>query len=218
MVNSFNLYSVVIDSVNIIYGVFVVAVTFLLNLKYFVLFFSNKKIIKIKSLNNVLNSDYVKGHTRTHLENELETEYFKLYSGLRIEKSVREELIKVLDSTNGELSFLNFKNALPNILYKEGKLDIKITLFDKIYYFFHLLGGLFLAFFGVFLVFTPAIITSTNLKSLLFYFLTGVFFMIAAGFMVKQTSSVYSAKLVRPYLLRYNYDKELQLKGESTVN
>ncbi|WP_027849262.1 hypothetical protein [Marinospirillum minutulum] len=194
-------------------GVGVVVMIILSNLSYFIFYIINIDNVRIKKLKEALEGGHVKGLTKCCFEDKLETEYFKDAFGVSLGKYGREELIKAHThaSTNEEVTFLSFIKALPHISYKKGKLVIEISLFNNFYYYFHLLGGILLAVFGIFLVLVPVITNSYDLNSLFFYLLIGMFFMLAAGFMVKQTSSVYSARLVRPYLLRYNHDKELKL-------
>jgi len=54
--------------------------------------------------------------------------------GIRLEKEIREALIQAHRSTTGELSFRHFKKSVPYISYTNGKLEVKISRFEKIFF------------------------------------------------------------------------------------
>lgn len=189
-----------LKNLNILPVLVIVAVALIFNYKKIVEFLEERKKAKIVKLSEALKCEHVSGLTRSHLEEELVTEQFKVITRISLEKEFREALIQAHNNTRGELNFIHFKRALPHTFYKESKLEVKISFYEEVSYWFNLTFGLVLAFSGLIIMWLPSQIKEINIIQLLSVLGMGVFFIATAFFMLSQTFSVISARKVSKVL------------------
>lgn len=185
-----------LKNLNILPVLVIVAVALVFNYKKIVEFLEERKKARLVKLSEALKCEYVSGLTRSHLEEELVTEQFKVITGISLEKEFREAVIQTHRNTRGELNFIHFKRALPHTFYKDSKLEVKISSFEKVSYWFNLIFGFVLAFLGLILMWLPSQSKEINIIQLLSVLGMGVFFIATALFMLSQTFSVISARKV----------------------
>jgi hypothetical protein len=175
-----------------------------------ILIFNHKKIfdlldeikkIRINKLKEALECDFLTGSTKSHLQEELINEYFRVSTGIRLEKQFREKLIKIHESTNGDLPFLIFKKALPHLNFKDGIITLNITIYDRVSYYFNLLFGVFFGLVGLIFVMFPSQFDVRDIYSILFIYGLGFTFMALFILMISQTKTLLSAKKIEKYLV-----------------
>lgn len=186
---------------NVLLASVIAIVVILFNFGKIIEFINDQKKSKIAKLGEALKSEYISGLTKTHLQEALATEHFKMATGVRLEKEVREALINTHQNTQGALRFVHFKRAIPHIVYQDKKLFVKITRPDLIGYWINIISGFSLIILGILLI---ALNTLTEEKTL-FNYGFGSFFILAAPPILFDTRSVISARMVA---------KELAKQGE----
>ena len=162
-------------------------------------FVESRKRIRIEKLKEAISNGSVKGATKVHLENELESEYFKLATGLYLEREFRESIISLHEKAKGEIKFVHFKRALPHLKYSSEvpNLVVKITLFEKMAYYFNIVGGSVMTLLGVTIVFIPTMSSETSFSVILYSVGMGVFLIAVSVFMLYQAFPMISARYVR---------------------
>lgn len=93
--------------------------------------FVERKRSRLKSLDVALQSEWVQGMERECLKKQAETEHFHAATGIRLEKAPRQELLRIYERSDGRLSFVHFKRALPFVHYKKGEFEIRLGWFDR---------------------------------------------------------------------------------------
>lgn len=124
---------------NYLLGIVIVVVAFIFNYKTIVDFWEERKKARISKLTDAVKCDFVSGLTESHLQEELATEHFKITTGIRLEKQFREAVIKAHQSTNGTVSFVHFKRAIPHFSYDgdSGNVTVCISKFELFIYWFN---------------------------------------------------------------------------------
>ena len=187
--------------------VLVFAIVF--NIKRIVDFLDSRKRSRIEKLTDALNSEYLKGGTRSLLERELESEYFKLATGIYLEREFREALIKIHHKAKGELSFQSFRRALPHLKFIKQKVNVVIDIGDKIGYWLNVLFGLFIMLFGLLLF----VITVTNSNLVLIKKFSGfgasVFFLFFGLVVFTQIIPMDAAKRIKKHIEMLNSDQTI---------
>jgi len=185
-----------LKNLNILPVLVIIVIALVFNYKKIVEFLDEREKARVVKLSEALKCQYVSGLTRSHLEEELVTEQFKVITGIRLEKEFREAVILAHRNARGEINFIHFKRALPHIVYKDAKLAVKISSFDKVSYLFNLIFGIFLVLIGLIFIWLPSQMKAINISQLLSTFGIGVFFIAMAFFMLSQTLPVISARKV----------------------
>ena len=173
------------------------AITLIFKAKSIVTFWDDRRRIKLSQLKEALDCECIKGDTRKFLESELESEYYRLATGVKLEKEVREALIQTHQKCNGELRFDHFRRALSSCEFENGKLRVEISLFTKITGWY---GAAVSLFSFISLLFVTLMFLSTFTKNFvesLQHFALGVPLAFISLMGVKQYLELYSAKLVK---------------------
>ncbi len=181
---------------NFLLVIVIVAVPLIFNFQKIVEFSEERKKARIVKLSEALNSPLITGLTKFHLEEELVTEQFKITTGIRLEKEIREAVIQAHINTKGELDFKHFKRALPHIFYKDLKLGVKISFFELASFWVNLIFGFILVLVGLLVMELPSQIKGISIAQGLGIFGMGALFIAIALFMISQTIPVVSARKV----------------------
>lgn len=189
-------------NLNILPVLVIVVVALVFNYKKIVEFLEERKKARVVKLSEALKCPYVSGLTRSHLEEELVTEQFKVITGISLEKEFREAVILAHRNARGEINFIHFKRALPHIVYKDSKLKVNISSFDKVNYRFNFIFGILLSLIGLILIWLPGQIKGINIIQLLSSLGAGMFFVAIAFFMLSQMLPIISARKVSQELDR----------------
>lgn len=118
------------------------------NWKQIIDYYGEHKKSKINAITEALKSEYVKGFTRTYLEEALESEHFRMSTGIKLEKEFREALLQVYKKAKGELTLKHIKRALPYLEYKNEQLHIKMKWATKFSFLALFLMSIFLFIYG----------------------------------------------------------------------
>lgn len=203
---------------NILLAAVIVAVALVFNYKKIVEFLEERKKARITKLTDALKCEFVTGLTKEHLQEELATEQFKITTGIGLEKQFREAVIQAHKSTNGELSFIHFKRALPHLFFEKNNLDVKVSTFEKVSYWFNLVFGFILGFLALILMILPSQINGVTLIQFFTLFALGCFFITVCLFMLTQTFPVISAKKIKKQLSNTAHNKSMQPTADASVD
>lgn len=187
---------------NYLLGIVIVVVAFIFNYKTIVDFWEERKKARISKLTDAVKCDFVSGLTESHLQEELATEHFKITTGIRLEKQFREAVIKAHQSTNGTVSFVHFKRAIPHFSYDgdSGNVTVCISKLELFIYWFNFIFGVGMALFGLLLTGISSQIPNISLIQVFSVIFIGVFFIFTSIFMLSQTLPVVSAKIIEKEL------------------
>jgi len=186
-----------VEEGNILVAVVIVVVAIIFNYKKIADYLEERKRAKILKISEALSCEHVDGLTKEHLKEELATEHFKIATGLRLEKEFREAIISLHKKTKGNLGFFNFKRALTHLEYKDSKLKVKLTWFDRVGFWFNLVFGCVLALLGLLTLIVPAQIDQVSIVQFFMFVGLGAFFFAIAVMMLVQTFPVRSAKFIQ---------------------
>ena len=125
-------------------GNFVVAFIFIAiyafkNPKEFIQTFNAVQFSKIGNLDLALKSKYLKGLSRTVIEDQLEQRYFYLSTGLNAEKLIRQKILEVYAYSEGRVNFRHFVRVNNRFSFKNSTLSIKWGRYECLSLWF--LGG-----------------------------------------------------------------------------
>lgn len=192
-----------VEKGNVWVALTIVAVALIFNLRTIFSFFEERQKARIIKLEAAIQCPQIVGSTKLHLENELATEHFKITTGMRLEKEMRESLINLHKKSHGEISFTHFKRGLPHIHYKNRKIVIKISFFEYALFVFNLLFGIALIFAGLFFMVLPTDKSITWVE-LFTQISLGFIFITTALFMLTQTFPITSANRVKRLIQKIN--------------
>jgi len=116
---------------NVLLVLIVLVVLFVLNVHKLYPLFVERKKSRLKSLNAALQSQGVQGMERECLKKQAETEHFHAATGIRLEKAPREELLRIYERSDGRVSFVHFRRAMPFVRYEKGEFEIRLGWFDR---------------------------------------------------------------------------------------
>lgn len=186
-----------VEEGNILVSVVIVVVAIIFNYKKIADYLEERKRARILKISEALGCEYVDGLTREHLKEELATEHFKIATGLRLEREFREAIISLHKKSKGNLGFFHFKRAITHLEYKDSKLKVKLTLFDRLGFWFNLIFGCILALLGLLTLIVPAQIDEISIVQFFMFVGLGAFFFVIAVMMLVQTFPVSSAKFIQ---------------------
>lgn len=95
---------------------------------------SKRRLLLIKEF---LGDKGVNGTTKDAVQEELNSQAFQYATGIRTNRDVREKIINIYKITNGRISYSDFRRAYRFLVNQNGKLSIRINLFDR---FLNILG------------------------------------------------------------------------------
>ncbi|MAR73477.1 MULTISPECIES: hypothetical protein [unclassified Halomonas] len=169
----------------------------LFNLKHILSFADIYKKRRIELLKEAVFVDSINGNLKVHFEDEIENEYFRLAHKVKMEKVVRDACIDWHVRLNRELSIAHFIRARSHLEIKNGELEVKISTFDMIGYWYNIIAGILLLLIGsLFLTMTNAI-QSQSIVGIVFVIGVSLFLIFFGLFLLSQTFSVVSAKRVQ---------------------
>ncbi|MFP1678259.1 hypothetical protein ACLD02_06140 [Alloalcanivorax sp. C16-2] len=116
---------------NVLLVIIVLVVLFFLNAHKLYPLFVERKKSRLKSLEAALQSEWVQGVERECLKKQAETEHFHAATGIRLEKAPREELLRIYERSDGRVSFVHLKRAMPFVHYEKGEFEIRLGWFDR---------------------------------------------------------------------------------------
>ncbi|MBB1274317.1 hypothetical protein [Psychromonas sp. SR45-3] len=206
MDNLINKIIELIDSGNYFLVILVVIGAIIFNSRAIVEFFDERKKARISKLYEALQCEYLSPLAKVHLQDELATEYFKISTGIRVEKQLRDALIEAHQNLNGELRFVHFKRALPHISFIDQKLSIKITKIDALGFLYNLLLGVILVISSILSVSVIGFIEIEKISTLIEYIGVMIFIGLVGFFMLREALPVISANHVRKALINFNRD------------
>ncbi|XOB91768.1 hypothetical protein ACMC9M_15815 [Pseudomonadota bacterium 24LQ007] len=172
----------------------------LFNAKNILAFADTYKKRRIELLKEAVAIGSINENLKSHFEDEIEGEYFRLAHKVKMDKVIRDACIDWYAKLNRELSLSHFIRARPHLEVCDGELNVKISTFDKIGFWYNLIAGITLLLSGfMFLAMTNAINSQTILGVLVLVAMS-LFLIVFGFFLLSQTFSVTSAKKVQQAL------------------
>ena len=193
----------IIQSGDALWISFILAITLILpNLGKIYDFLETRKKSQINRLVEAINCTYIDDKLKQFFQHEIQKEYFRFISELSVEQIYREKLLDIHESTNGDLPFHHFKRAHEYLEFKNGNVDIKISKFDKIYYWYSFVVTIFLSICWIFFLLVLAFAFFKDLTVPVFwsFFRTFVVLCIAVIFTIKNVSAYRSALKIQNQL------------------
>lgn len=182
-----------------------IVVGIIINGKKLVEFWEERRQARKVRIIEALQSELIVGATKVHLEAELVNEHFKLITGLSLETEFREALLAAHSKCRGEVKFLHFRRALPHLVYRKLGLKLLVSFWDKLFGLANLMVGLFLVLFSMLLLFIIWQIPEITVVKVLYVLSLSVLSFCFGVFFASQSSSVYSAKLIAPYIKSHEW-------------
>jgi hypothetical protein len=185
-----------VEEGNFFVALIIVAIAVLFNYKKIASYLMDRKKARLAAISEALSCDHLDEPTKDYLQEELVTEHFKVTIGIRMERRIREMVLNLYARSEGNLSFRHFKRAFPHLIIKNGELDVRISVFDKIGYYFNLVFGAILVLFGVLLLIMSMYVVAIDLAQFFILFISSIFFLLFSVFMIVQIAPVISARYV----------------------
>lgn len=183
--------------------------------------FSSKKQTKIEYL---LKENLVNEKIKLVLQEQLDSIVFRYVTGIKTNKYLREQIIKLYDLANGRLTYLDFKNASRFLTIDEdGKIKVKqVKKIEQLEYFLYWSVSFFFLFMSFLLLMLILFVEISNLRlqiAILFYV---ILFFTLSLVIVTQTFPLLAAKKIKneiykhPYIYLSKY-KELKYSDSRTI-
>ncbi|WP_166253907.1 hypothetical protein [Marinobacter salicampi] len=179
---------------------FAIVLGVLFNLKHILSFADTYKKRRIELLKEAASITSINENLKVHFEDEIENEYFRLVHKVKMEKVVRDACIDWYAKLNRELSLSHFIRARSHLVLKDGKLDVKISKFDKIGFWYNMIAGIFLLLLGFFFLAMTSAVQSQTILGVFVLVGISLFLIVFGLFLLSQTFSVTSARKVREAL------------------
>ena len=155
-----------------------------------------RKKKKISLLNEAIASSSIEEKLKNHLKDEIENEYFYLTHKIRMDKFKRNLLLEFHSEKKGDVTLNQLKRANDFLVIKNEKLQIEITKFEYLSFYYNITFGILMAIFGFVLLVVPSLAELNIYK--IFGWLGLCSFLITLGFfMVYQTFPFILAKRIR---------------------
>jgi len=192
----------IIQSGDALWISFILAITLILpNLEKIYGFLETRKKSQINRLVEAINCTYIDDKLKIFFQHEIQKEYFRFISQLSVEQIYREKLLDIHESANGDLPFHHFKRAHEYLEFKNGNVDIKISKFRKIYYWYNFGGTIFVSIWGVvLLVLAFVFFKDLTVPVLWSFFRTIVVSFIVVIFTIKEVPAYRSAIKIQSQL------------------
>jgi hypothetical protein len=160
-----------------------------------------KRIIQIEGL---LTNSHIDEPTRDALKDELNRIAFRKATGISGSKILREEVVKMIENSNGELQPLQIARAQQYISVESGRLKITLGTSDRIWSIFNLGIAVYLGLTGLVLLVTMMTQSGLGFLKFITYVLSSITFF-AFSILIGTEASRYSAgKLIKQKLVRYS--------------
>jgi len=182
---------------NVVMVITAVVLAIVFNLKKILAFIDDRKKVRITRLTEALACEFIDNSTKKHLQNELAKELCKSATGVAVESKFRKKIFETHDKMNGEVSFIHFTRAMPYFKFEKETLSIHISKFESVSYVINYFG-FFIAMLG-FAGTTLALlseISHPNSTNLLILLITNFSLLTAGIFMITETFSIRSAKMI----------------------
>ncbi len=130
----------------------ILTITLIPNLGKIYDFLETRKKSQINRLIEAINCTYIDDKLKQFFQHEIQKEYFRFISELSVEQIYRDKLLVIHERANGDLPFHHFKKAYEYLEFKNGNVDIKISKFNKIYYWYNFGVTIIFSIWGVMLL------------------------------------------------------------------
>jgi hypothetical protein len=174
----------------------------LFRLKIILDFFELRQRSKISRMVAALESNYVKGATKSFLEEEIESEYFRLITSIRAERQFREAMLDIHKNANGELSFADFRRAKTFMRFKHPKIEVVISYVDKItFYLFTFFSTICLVLGALTIVLLFSQFEKFDWVTAIKLFSSGLFMICVFVFItITASTPLYAAERIKKYI------------------
>jgi len=136
--------------------------------------FDNIKKNKINFLFDLEKKSFLDESTKESIHEAINNDVFKVTTGIRTNKYMREKIINLYREKKGEITLYNIKNAISFLKINNDSLIIELTRQDKIWCIFNLLFGFFTLFLGITLIMILPTIGDSSIQGKITSFIMGI--------------------------------------------
>lgn len=155
---------------------------------------------RVVRLVEALQCEHLDDSFKEFLKQELNNEYWNYVTDVHAENKFRESILSLYREVNGEFPFSHFRRAKRHIKFIDGKLDICIKWHDTLGYYLNMGVAITFGFVGLVICLSSAFIKPMSLPQLLSLIGVGMVLIVVALFSLSETSSVFSAKVIRKFM------------------
>ncbi len=152
---------------------------------------------QVDRLIEALKCEHLDDSFKTFLKQELNNEYWYYLTNIAAASKYRESIMSLHKATHDELPFVHYRRARRYLKFKDGQYHVLLKWHDIFGYYANIAVALIFGFIGLVVCLSAAILkadSTTQIPQLVGF---GILFLVVAFFSISQTSSVYSARLIK---------------------
>jgi len=159
--------------------------------------FKKQKIERLKELQTIDNLDE---ETKTFIKDSLNNEVFYQLTGINADKYLKNNLIKVYESSKGIITYKDLKISQRFLKIENNVLTIEIKTGDKIEEWFNIFISIILIIIASYFFSIPSLLPNLKLLQVGLALFIGIFIYLFAGFTIAQTFPIRKAKKIKVIL------------------
>lgn len=187
-------------------------------------FFEQKGHKKISQIEALLANNHIDEPTRSALKDELNRIAFRKATGISGNKELRDEVVKIIENSNGELQHHQIARAKQYISLESGKLKITLGTADRIWSLLNFGIAAYLGLTGLILLLIMMTQSGLGFLKFITYVLSSITFFVFSILIGTEASRYSAGKLIKQKLVRYssntnkdNSKTEDQPSGDSAI-
>ena len=159
--------------------------------------FKKQKIERLKELQTI---DNLNEETKTLIKDSLNNEVFYQLTGINADKYLKNNLIKVYESSKGIITYKDLKISQRFLKIENNVLTIEIKTGDKIEEWFNIFISIILIIIASYFFSIPSLLPNLKLLQVGLALFIGIFIYLFAGFTIAQTFPIRKAKKIKVIL------------------
>jgi hypothetical protein len=161
--------------------------------------FDNIKKNKINFLFDLEKKPFMEESTKESIQEAINNDIFKVTTGIRTNKYMREKIIELYKEKKGEVTLYDIKNAIPFLKIDNDSLIIELKKQDKIWSIFNLLFGFLTLSLGLILIMLFPM-TSSSISEKLTSFIIGIGLLFITFPVLEEVRAYNAAKKIKKIL------------------
>lgn len=161
--------------------------------------FDNMKKNKLNFLFDLEKKPFMDESTKESIRETINNDVFKVTTGIRTNKYMREKIIDLYKEKKGEVTLFEIKNAMPFLKIKNDSLVIELTAQDKIWSIYNLLFGFLTLSLGLILIMIFPMISS-SISEKLTSFIIGIGLLFITFPILEEVRAYKAAKKIKKIL------------------
>ena len=180
-----------IENGNVIWLCVLAVIVFLPNAQRIYDLFERNRKAQIERLQLALGSEHLDGNFKQFMQEQIQSEYFRYVTGIKAERVTREALVNAYVKL-GDIPFKHFERAFEYIYLEEGRLQIRVPLFERIWAYFTISFAVFLFIFSMTLITLPAI----SIEKVGNVYPMALLFILFAALLFRSVLPIFSSKIL----------------------